>query len=85
MRCYDCNMEYGKDWIEAVIPDKIWNKIKPDSCGLLCISCISKRLRKSGFKNVPIWLCGMEPLKAMSGDPEDNIELLRNWDQYKLL
>ena len=30
MPCYDCGMDYeGEDWIEAVIPDKIWNKISP--------------------------------------------------------
>ncbi len=55
MPCYDCGLEYSDDgWIEAIIPDKIWNKIKPDGCedgcGLLCITCIARRLNKLGMK-----------------------------------
>lgn len=78
--CYDCGLEYGGlGWIEATIPDKIWNKIKPqdcaDGCGLLCINCISRRLKRAGFKKVPVWLCGTEPLVAMAG--EEDIKLLR--------
>ena len=86
MSCYDCNMEYGGDnWIEAVIPDKIWNKIKPDGCGdgcgILCISCIARRLKLGGFRDIPIWLCGTEPLVAMTGDPAWYLGWLRNWDE----
>ena len=86
-KCHDCGLEYGgTGWIEVVIPDKVWNKIKPggcsDGCGLLCVSCIAKRLRNAGFKDVPVWLCGTEPLRAMSGDPSENLELLRDWDVY---
>ena len=84
MPCYDCGLEYSDDgWIEAIIPDKIWNKIKPDGCedgcGLLCITCIARRLNKLGMKHVPIWLCGTESVDAMAGDPGDNIDILRNW------
>ena len=82
--CYDCGKTYGEeDWIEAVIPDKIWIKISPykNQGGILCISCIARRLIKVGYKNVPVWMCGTEPLKAMAGDPNDNLELLRNYKQ----
>ena len=84
--CYDCKLEYGGNgWIEAIIPDKIWNKISPIKSnkqgGLLCITCISKRLKLAGFKDVPIWLCGTEPLRVIEGDPGTNLDLLRNWDQ----
>jgi hypothetical protein len=83
--CYDCGRPYGDDgWIEAVIPDKVWNRIKPDGCsdgaGLLCINCISDRLSAAGISDVPVWLCGMEPLKAMHGDPGSYLDMLRNWD-----
>jgi len=57
--------------------------IRPKGCGLLCITCISRRLTEQGIKNVPVWLCGTEPLKALIGRPGDdnvdNVYILRNW------
>lgn len=47
----------------------------------MCITCIAKRLETKGFKNVPVWLCGTEPLKVIEGDPSENIKILREWDQ----
>lgn len=87
MACHDCGMEYGCDgWIEAIIPDKAWNIIRPEGCaeggGILCVCCISKRLAEKGFKDVPVWLCGTEPLKAMPGDPGDCLDILRYWYPY---
>jgi len=84
MGCYDCGLIYGEPgWIEAIIPDKVWNEISPkkNEGGILCISCISRRLVEKGYKNVPVWLCGTEPLKAMCGDPGDEVKIfiLRNW------
>lgn len=83
--CYDCGLLYGSDgWIEAVIPDKIWNKIKPtecaDGCGILCVTCISRRLKVKGIEDVPVWFCGTENMRAQSGDPSSDSELLRNFD-----
>lgn len=85
-QCYDCGIQYGNDnWIEAVIPDKVWNKIKPkncaDYCGILCISCIARRLSVLGYDDVPVWLCGTEPFKSMVGDPFRALDILRNWDE----
>ena len=84
--CHDCGLGYDRDaWIEAIIPDKVWDMIRPDGCGkgcgLLCISCISRRLTRMGLKDVPVWLCGIEPLRAMIRDPGENpdIFVLRNW------
>lgn len=85
MPCYGCGKEYGgKDWVEAVIPDKIWAVISPTkdtdaTGGILCISCMARRLRKAGYDQVPVWLCGTEPFRAMSGDPNDNLTLLRTY------
>jgi len=67
--CYDCGAEYGGlGWIEAIIPDKVWDMIRPEGCakgtGLLCICCISRRLERKGLKNVPVWLW----------------DILRNWE-----
>jgi hypothetical protein len=85
-KCADCGMLYGGyGWIEAIIPDKIWDRIRPEGkdkgCGILCVGCISKRLEIRGFTNIPVWLCGTEPLTAMSGDPAGNIDILRSYDQ----
>jgi hypothetical protein len=83
MGCYDCGLEYGSTgWIEAIIPDKIWNDISPTNseAGILCITCISRRLTEKGYKSVPVWLCGTEPLRAMPGDPGKNSQLLRDYD-----
>lgn len=73
--CYDCGIKYGGEcWIEAVIPDDIWNLIRPEDaglgCGVLCISCIAKRLRRKGIEECPVWLVGTEPLIAMEGEPQ---------------
>ena len=83
-KCYDCGLEYGgKSWIETSIPDKIWKRISPtgDDGGLLCISCIVRRLREIGCdRKVPIFICGTEPIVAIEGDPSDNLHIIREWD-----
>lgn len=80
-KCYNCGMEYGcNSWIEAVIPDHIWYLISPTGGqgGILCIACMAAKLKEMGLEEVPVWLCGMEPFKTYSGDPKDNLYLLRN-------
>jgi len=82
-QCQDCGLPYGGDgWIEAIIPDNIWKIISPTKnlSGILCITCISRRIRKAGLDKIPVWLCGTEPLTAMSGDPAENLDLLRNYE-----
>lgn len=89
MCCYDCGLGYESDnWIEAVIPDLIWAVITPTKDinpkgGILCISCMAKRLKRAGYKNVPVWLCGIEPFRVVEGDPEDNLSLLRTYKGEK--
>jgi len=66
LSCYDCGLPYGDDgWIEANIPDEIWNAISPSGGGggILCITCMAKRLKKAGFEDVPVQFCGTEPLE----------------------
>jgi len=87
MTCYDCGLKYGGDaWIEAIIPDKIWDEISPtgDQGGILCISCIARRLKQMGYRDIPVWLCGTEPLRAMTGHSDENVDILRNWDRPTL-
>ena len=84
--CYDCGLAYGDTgWIEAIVPDKIWARIRPEGSslvgGILCITCIARRLKRLGFDAVPVWLCGMEPIRAMPGDPADTLPVLREWDR----
>jgi len=82
MACYDCGLEYGGiGWIEAIVPDKVWDSISPagNQGGILCINCISRRLARRGLTDVPVWLCGTEPLRAMAGDPEEKLIILRTW------
>jgi len=82
--CYDCGLEYGGiSWIETTLPDNIWDLIKPAEChdggGILCISCIVRRLNKKGLKDIPIWLCGTEPIKVIGGDPSDYLKIIREY------
>lgn len=82
-QCAECGLPYGEDsWVEAVIPDSVWEKISPtcDAGGLLCIACMAKRLRAIGLdqKTVPVWLCGTEPLVAL---PEDGkAAMVHEWE-----
>ena len=89
-QCYDCGLKYGSDgWVEAVIPDKIWNKLKPteceDGCGILCITCIARRAKILKLKNIPVWFCGTENLVAIEGDPSENLSLLREFNVEEVL
>ena len=85
--CYDCGLSYqDPGWIEAIIPDNVWDFISPtkNQGGLLCITCISRRLSRLGIGRIPVWLCGTEPLRSKLGDPGDDIAFLRNWEPKRL-
>ncbi len=81
--CYDCGLEYkSPGWIEVMIPDFVWREISPtgDEEGLLCISCISKKLIKHGFEKVPIWLCEPGPITFLPIEAtRSNHALMRIW------
>lgn len=53
-RCYDCLRPYGNEhgFPDLVIPDWAWKKISPkrNEGGLLCPSCICKRLKQQGIR-----------------------------------
>jgi len=54
--CYDCNRPYGDGGFpDLVLPNDVWAAISPtgDEGGMLCPSCICKRLADRGFENVP--------------------------------
>ena len=52
--CYDCKLPYS-DFNDLIVPDDVWEKINPtfhECAGLLCPTCIGKRLTKIGLKNI---------------------------------
>ncbi len=55
--CNDCDREYGDEFgfPDLVIPDWAWRAISPhgNSSGLLCPSCICKRLYDAKITNCP--------------------------------
>lgn len=65
--CFDCGLAYGSEgWIECVVPHEVWRTISPrgDEGGLLCITCIARRLKRRGSDKVPVMLCGTEAIRA---------------------
>lgn len=56
MPCYDCSRPYADGGFpDLIIPNEQWRKISPtgDDGGLLCPSCICKRLHDAGVRNCP--------------------------------
>ncbi len=63
--CYDCGMPYH-DFPDMVIPDDLWEKINPthhEGAGLLCPTCIAKRLDMLG-----LWYDHIGIVKQMYAD-----------------
>lgn len=56
--CADCGAAYGT-FPDMIIPDDLWEKINPSihkGAGILCPTCITKRLSYLGLWYVPITL-----------------------------
>lgn len=59
LACEDCGVLYASpSWVEAVIPNELWNKISPrgNGGGILCINCIAARCVARGLSGVPVML-----------------------------
>lgn len=60
--CYDCPRPYGDEhgFPDLVIPNDVWEKISPsgDDGGLLCPSCICKRLHDAGIETTGVFRSG---------------------------
>lgn len=85
--CHECGLKYGgAKWIEAVVPDSVWEMIKPEGCaegaGLLCISCMAGRIRNLGLDDVPVIFSGMEPFQTVQSNLSypARLALLRNYN-----
>ncbi len=54
--CVDCGRHYGSEYgfPDLVLPNEVWAAISPrgDGGGMLCPSCICKRLADRGFEDV---------------------------------
>jgi hypothetical protein len=70
LACHDCDLPYGSDgWCDCHIPDEVWLRISPTGHGggVLCISCIARRLVALGIDGVPLkvtsgpWAYGAKP------------------------
>ena len=54
--CMDCGRKYGDEYgfPDLVIPNDVWNRISPtgDEGGLLCPSCICRRLHDASISTI---------------------------------
>lgn len=61
-KCYDCGRRYGDEhgFPDLIIETHAWNAISPtgDGGGLLCPSCICKRLHEQGIKTTGAFMSG---------------------------
>lgn len=60
--CFDCGRRYGDEYgfPDLVVSDDVWLKISPtgDEGGLLCPSCICRRLYIAGLQTVAVFRSG---------------------------
>jgi hypothetical protein len=84
MSCYDCGRAYGNEngFPDLIIPLYIWRQISPtkNEGGLLCPSCICRRLARGGFQNVPAaFMSG--PIRSVSPELMDVIRGVENLNE----
>lgn len=82
-KCHDCDRPYGSEhgFPDLIVPFHVWERISPtaDDGGLLCPSCICKRLHDAGiqcegaFMSGPIESVSRPVMSALRGI--ENIEL----------
>lgn len=79
--CQDCGRDYGSDngFPDLIIPNEYWRQISPtgDNGGLLCPSCICKRLADKGFRDIPAaFMSG--PIKSVDSELMSCIRWIEN-------
>lgn len=54
--CYDCRLRYDDPgWVDVLVPNDVWEVINPTrhpGAGLLCFTCIARRLVEAGLSSV---------------------------------
>lgn len=78
--CYDCHRPYGHEYgfPDLIIPFWAWRRITPteDDGGLLCPSCICKRLYDASIRCEGSFMSG--PIKSVDETTMDNLRGLEN-------
>ena len=78
--CYDCGRPYGDEhgFPDLIIPFEDWKRISPtgDDGGLLCPSCICKRLHDVGIKTVGAFASG--PVESVTYREMHTLRTLEN-------
>jgi hypothetical protein len=80
MSCHDCARPYGHEhgFPDLIIPYWAWRKISPngDDSGLLCPSCICKRLTAAKIKCEGAFMSG--PIISVSEVTMSNLRRVEN-------
>ena len=78
--CFDCGRRYGNEYgfPDLIIPFRIWQRISPtgDDGGLLCPSCICKRLCDAGIRCEGAFMSG--PIMSVSAVTMDLLRRIEN-------
>lgn len=65
LACHDCGLSYDDPgWLETCVPARDWAAISPTGGygGLLCVTCMARRLVAAGREDVPL-LIGSGPFR----------------------
>lgn len=89
--CFDCQRPYGDEhgFPDLVIPDWAWSRIapKPDGDGLLCSSCICKRLHDADICCEHEFMSG--PLRQLTDEERfvrhlnEASAIVETWPEWK--
>ena len=79
-QCHDCSRPYGDEhgFPDLIIEKEAWRAISPtgDDGGLLCPSCICKRLRAAGLTTTGAFMSG--PVESVSRPVMYNTRWIEN-------
>lgn len=73
LACYDCGLRYGSEgWCDVVLSDEDWLAISPTGHegGVLCFTCIARRLVRAGRRNVAMQVTSGPFATAPTGSSE---------------
>ena len=84
--CEDCGRPYGDEhgFPDLIISRSAWIKISTshDDGGLLCPSCICKRLYDAGIRDVPAaFMSG--PIRSATRTEMEALSLIERWEAEK--
>lgn len=78
--CQDCQRQYGDEYgfPDLIIPFSAWRQISPSKSdgGLLCPSCICKRLHDAGIKCTGAFMSG--PIESVSSPVMNALRRIEN-------